>query len=122
MLVQFSLTWASPNNTKIIIFIFFYKLFESIRAITGGVETLVDNCVLDIEANEERCRDLVEHSVGIITAITPEVGYQAAADIAKEAIRTGKSVREVLKSKKIMSDEEADKLLDIGSMVANQVM
>ena len=102
--------------------VIFYKLFESIRAITGGVETLVDNCVLDIEANEERCRDLVEHSVGIITAITPEVGYQAAADIAKEAIRTGKSVREVLKSKKIMSDEEADKLLDIGSMVANQVM
>ena len=102
--------------------VIFYKLFESIRAITGGVETLVDNCVLDIEANEERCRDLVEHSVGIITTITPEVGYQAAADIAKEAIRTGKSVREVLKSKKIMSDEEADKLLDIGSMVANQVM
>ncbi len=97
--------------------VIFYKLFESIRAITGGVETLVDNCIPDIEANEERCRYLVEHSVGIITSIAPLVGYQPAADIAKEAIRTGKSVREVLKSKHIMSDEEVDSLLDIEKMV-----
>ena len=95
----------------------FYKLFESIRSITGGVETLVDNCIPDIVANEERCHEYVEHSVGIITVIAPEVGYQAAADVAKEAIRTGKPVREVLKSKHIMSDEEVDKLLVPEKMV-----
>ncbi|MBO4888760.1 MAG: aspartate ammonia-lyase [Firmicutes bacterium] len=95
----------------------FYKLFESITAITGGVETLVDNCIPDIVANEKKCHEYVENSVGIITVIAPEVGYQAASDIAKEAIRTGRPVREVLKAKKIMPDEEVDKLLDPEKMV-----
>lgn len=97
--------------------VIFYKLFESIRAITGGVETLVDHCVTGIEANEERCRELVENSVGIITVIAPKVGYQEAADIAKEAIATGKPVREVLKSKHLMSEEEVDELLRPETMV-----
>ena len=97
--------------------VLFYKLFESINAITGGVETLVDNCIVGIEACEDRCRDLVENSVGIITVICPQVGYQVAADIAKEAIRTGKPVRELLKAAKIMSDEEVDAMLDPDKMV-----
>lgn len=97
--------------------VLFYKLFESINAITGGVETLVDNCIVGIEANEERCRDLVENSVGIITVICPQVGYQVAADIAKEAIKTGKPVRELLKAAKVMSDEEVDAMLDPAKMV-----
>ena len=97
--------------------VLFYKLFESINAITGGVETLVDNCILDIEANEDRCRELVENSVGIITAISPKVGYQVAADIAKEATKTGKPVREVLKSKHLFTDEEVETMLDPENMV-----
>lgn len=97
--------------------VLFYELFESINAITGGVETLVDNCILDIEANEERCRDLVENSVGIITVICPKVGYQQAADVAKEAIKTGKSVRTLLKEKHILSDEEVDEMLIPDHMV-----
>ena len=97
--------------------VIFYKLFESIKAITGGIQTLVDNCIMDITANDQHCRDLVENSVGIITVITPYVGYQTAADIAKEAIRTGKSVRTVLKSKHILSDEEVDRILVPDKMV-----
>ena len=97
--------------------VLFYKLFESINAITGDVETLVDNCIVGIEACEDRCRDLVENSVGIITVICPQVGYQVAADIAKEAIKTGKPVRELLKAAKIMSDEEVDAMLDPEKMV-----
>ena len=97
--------------------VLFYKLFESINAITGGVETLVDNCIVGIEACEDRCHDLVENSVGIITVICPQVGYQVAADIAKEAIKTGKPVRELLKAAKIMSDEEVDAMLDPEKMV-----
>ena len=97
--------------------VLFYKLFESINAIIGGVETLVDNCIVGIEACEDRCRDLVENSVGIITVICPQVGYQVAADIAKEAIKTGKPVRELLKAAKVMSDEEVDAMLDPEKMV-----
>ncbi|MCF0135631.1 MAG: aspartate ammonia-lyase [Lachnospiraceae bacterium] len=97
--------------------VIFYKLFESIKALTGGVETLVDNCIIGIEANEDRCRYLVENSIGIITPVAQELGYQTTADVAKEALRTGKSVRDLLKSKHMLSDEEVDQLLDIRKMV-----
>lgn len=70
-----------------------------------------------LNANPERCRELVDGSVGVITAICPKLGYKASADIAKTAIATGESVREVLKSKQVMSEEEINKLLDPESMV-----
>lgn len=69
--------------------IIFYCLFQSIDTLAYAVNTFVDNCVSGITANEDRCRYLVENSVGIITAICPHVGYQKAAEIAKEAIKTG---------------------------------
>ena len=65
--------------------IIFYCMFQSIDTLGYAVETLVDNCIVGITANEERCRQLVENSVGIITAICPHVGYEKTADIAKEA-------------------------------------
>ena len=106
---QLELNFAEP--------VLYHKLFESIVVLTGAVQTFVDNCVVGITANEERCRDLVEGSVGVITAICPKVGYAQSADIAKTAIKTGESVREVLKSKNIFSDEEIEKLLDPETMV-----
>ena len=68
--------------------IIFYCLFQSIDTLAYAVQTFVDNCITGITANEERCRYLVESSVGVITAISPHVGYQKAADIAKKALRT----------------------------------
>ena len=72
--------------------IVFYCLFQSIDTLAYAVETFVDNCVKGITANEERCRYLVENSIGVITAICPYVGYQKAADIAKAALQTGSSI------------------------------
>ena len=66
----------------------FYCLFQSIDTLAYAVETFVDNCVTGITANEERCKKLVENSVGIVTALSPHVGYAKAAAIAKEAINT----------------------------------
>lgn len=68
--------------------IIFYCMFQSIDTLGYAVETLVDNCIVGITANEERCRQLVENSVGIITAICPHVGYEKTADIAKKAINS----------------------------------
>ena len=73
--------------------IIFYCMFQSIDTLGYAVETLVDNCIVGITANEERCRQLVENSVGIITAICPHVGYEKTADIAKKAINSNESVR-----------------------------
>ena len=106
---QLELNYAEP--------VLYHRLFESINALRGAVETFVDNCVVDITANADRCRSLVDGSVGVITAICPTVGYKVSAEIAKTAIKTGESVREVLKSKNIYSDEEIEKILDPYSMV-----
>ena len=98
---QLELNYAEP--------VLYHKLFESINALAGAVETFVDNCVSGITANAERCQSLVDGSVGIITAICPQVG--------KKAIKTGQSVRELLHESGKFTDEEIDKILDPHSMV-----
>ena len=92
--------------------IIFYCLFQSIGTLTYAVHTFVDNCVTGITANEERCRELVESSVGVITALTPHIGYQHAAAIAKRAIVTGQSVRKLILQEKLLTEEEIDTILD----------
>ena len=92
--------------------IIFYCLFQSIDTIAYAVNTFVDNCVIGITANETRCRYFVENSVGIITAICPYVGYQKAAEIAKEAIKTGESVRKLIIEKGILTKEQMDEIMD----------
>ena len=106
---QLELNYAEP--------VLHHKLFESIVALTGALDTFTNNCVVGITANKERCRELVDGSVGVITAICPKIGYKESADIAKEAIKTGASVREVLKKTKLFTDEEIEKILDPESMV-----
>ena len=96
--------------------IIFYKLFQNIETIACAVRTLVDNCISGITVNEEHCRNMVENSVGIITAICPYVGYEKAASVAKEAIRTGCSVRELVVSKRLLTNEQLDIILDPFSM------
>ena len=92
--------------------IIFYCLFQSIDTIAYAVNTFVDNCVIGITANETRCRYFVENSVGIITAICPHVGYQKAAEIAKEAIKTGESVRKLIIEKGLLTKEQMDEIMD----------
>ena len=92
--------------------IVFYCMFQSIDTLAYAVETFVDNCVVGITANEERCRYLVENSVGIITAICPHVGYQKAADIAKRAMKSGDSVRELILKENLLTEAELDEILN----------
>ena len=106
---QLELNYAEP--------VLYHKLFESITVLTNAMQTFTDNCIRGITANEQRCRELVESSVGVITAICPKLGYAQSASIAKTAIQTGQSVREVLKQRQILSDTEIDMLLDPVSMV-----
>jgi len=96
--------------------IIFYNLFQSIETLTFAVKTLVDNCITGITANVERCNEMVEKSVGIITAICPHVGYERAAVIAKEAIKTGESVRELILREQLLKEEELNIILDPYSM------
>ncbi|MCR5293598.1 MAG: aspartate ammonia-lyase, partial [Lachnospiraceae bacterium] len=92
--------------------IIFYNLFQSIDTLGFAVETFVDNCVSGITANEDRCRFLVENSVGIITALSPHIGYQKSADIAKKALKLNKSVREIILDEQVLTEEEINEILD----------
>lgn len=96
--------------------IVFYCLFQSIDTLTYAVNTFIDNCVSGITANEERCRELVENSVGVITALCPHVGYEKAAELAKGAILTGKSIRSLVLKEKLMTENELDTVLNPVSM------
>jgi aspartate ammonia-lyase len=96
--------------------IIFYNLFQSIETLTYAVSTLVDNCITGITANTEHCRDMVDNSVGIITAICPYVGYDKAAALAKEAISTGGSVKELILQEGLLTREELEVILDPYSM------
>ena len=90
----------------------FYNLFESIETLTGGVMTLVDNCILGITANKEHCLELLEHSVGMVTALCPFIGYKKASEIAKESLKTGVPVRKLVVQKGIVSADEVDEILN----------
>ncbi|MCI9161802.1 MAG: aspartate ammonia-lyase [Lachnospiraceae bacterium] len=92
--------------------IIFYNLFQSIETLTFAVRTLIDNCIVGITANEEHCRKMVENSIGIITAICPYVGYETAANIAKEALRTGRLVRDLILERKLMDLEQLKTILN----------
>lgn len=96
--------------------VLYYNLFESIETLTNGVKTFIENCVNGITANEKRCKDLVENSVGIITAICPHVGYKNSAKIAKTAIKTGESVRELILKEGLLKEAELDVIFDAYGM------
>ncbi|MBU3160221.1 aspartate ammonia-lyase [Clostridium frigoris] len=96
--------------------VIFYNLFQSIETLTNGVNTFVVNCVSGITANRERCKELVENSVGIITAICPHIGYKKAAEIAKIALNSKQSVRELILKDGILSENELNDILDIELM------
>ena len=96
--------------------VLYYQLFESITAMTAAVDTFVENCILGITANEEKCYNDVERSTGPVTAMAPYIGYQRSAAIAKESLKTGTPVREIILRDGIMTEEELNKLLDARAM------
>ena len=65
-----------------------------------------------IKANEERCKELVELSMAMVTSLAPKIGYDRAAEIAKESAKTGKTVREICRDRKILPEAELNAALD----------
>ncbi|MBQ1319170.1 MAG: aspartate ammonia-lyase [Solobacterium sp.] len=90
----------------------FYSLFQSIEILANAVDTLTENCVKGITANKQRCDDLMHASVGIVTALAPIIGYQASANLAKEALKTNVPVKVLAVQKGIMTEEQLNEVLD----------
>jgi aspartate ammonia-lyase len=93
------------------------SLFESIEMLKNGMMTLKQKCIDGITANEDRCRLLVENSIGLVTALNPVLGYERSTQLAKEALETNKGVYELVLEKNLLSKEELDELLKPENMI-----
>jgi fumarate hydratase class II len=89
-----------------------YNLLQSIELLASVATNFGARCIEGIEANEERCRSLIEESLAMCTALAPEIGYEAAAGIAKDAYKSGKSVRAVALEQQVLPEKRLTQLLD----------
>jgi fumarate hydratase class II len=97
-----------------------YNLLQSIALLSRAARVFADRCAAGIEANRQRCESLVEQSLAMCTSLAPIIGYDKAADIAKESLKSGKTVRQVALERKVMSEAELNKALDPKRMTQPQ--
>jgi fumarate hydratase class II len=97
------------------------NLLESIRVLANVTRLFADRCVAGIEADVERCRAYAESSPSLGTSLNPYIGYEAASEVVKESIRTGRSVREIVVERGLLSDDEVDRALDVLGMTEGGV-
>lgn len=93
------------------------SLFESIEMLKNGMKVLTNRCINGITANEAHCRQVVQNSIGLVTALNPYIGYEASTIIAKEALESGRSVYELVLEKELLSKTELDKILAPENMI-----
>jgi len=93
-----------------------YRLLRSAETLRNACQVLRERCVNGITANPERMRHFVEHSIGIVTALVPAIGYETATLIAKEALESGRGVYEIVLERKLLSRDALDRLLNPDAM------
>ncbi|WP_355661616.1 aspartate ammonia-lyase [Halomonas salifodinae] len=99
-----------------------YKIFDSIRLLTRAMDMLREHCVVGITANEARCRELVENSIGLVTALNPYIGYENATRIAREALASGRGVLELVREEQLLDDATLDDILRPEHMIAPRLV
>ncbi|MFA4974439.1 MAG: aspartate ammonia-lyase, partial [bacterium] len=95
------------------------NFLESIEILANAARVFANRCIAGIEACEERCTRDMEQSLALATALAPKLGYAAAAEIAKEASRSGRTIREVALEKGAATESELDELLDVWKLTRN---
>ena len=114
------ITFASDNGQlelNVMEPVIAYTLFESVHLLENGLDTLRTLCIDGIVANEERCRQLVQNSIGIVTMLNPIIGYKTSTKIAKEAAETGRGVYELVLEHKLLTKEQLDEILKPENML-----
>lgn len=94
-----------------------HSLFESIGMLKNGMTTLKERCIDGITANEARCRELVENSIGLVTALSPTLGYETCTQLALEALEKDMRVYDLIISRKLLSKEELNRLICPENMI-----
>jgi fumarate hydratase class II len=93
-----------------------YDLIHSIEILGNALLALADKCVAGITANRDRCLDYAEGSLSLVTALNTHIGYLNSADIAKESLATGKSLRQIVLERGLLSEEQLAEVLDLEKM------
>ena len=93
-----------------------YRLLRSIEMLEHGCRVLKERCVEGITANPARMRYFVEHSIGIVTALVPVIGYEQATSVAKEALESGQGVFEIVMARGLLTREQLERALDADTM------
>ncbi|MEO5753915.1 MAG: class II fumarate hydratase [Chthoniobacterales bacterium] len=114
-----TITWAGANGNldlNVMMPVMAHNLLCSIRLLANVAEIFADKCISDIVADRARCQALVELSMAMVTGLAPKIGYDRAAEIAKESVQTGKTVRQLCQEKKVLPEAELNAALDPVSM------
>ncbi len=98
------------------------SIFESIEMLKNGMNTLKYRCIDGITANEERCRQMVYNSIGLVTALNPFLGYETSSRLAKEALSTNRSVYDLVLEKGLLTKEQLDQILEPENMIKPRKM
>ncbi len=99
-----------------------YKILDSIRLLTRAMDMLREHCIVGITANEAHCRQLVEQSIGLITALNPYIGYENATRIAKLALDSGRGVLELVREEGLLDDIVLADILRPEHMIAPRLV
>ena len=99
-----------------------HNFLESANILANSSEVFAEKFVRKLEANEEHCADRVEQSMALATALNPAIGYDKASEVAKAALKEGRSVRQVAIEKGYLSEEEADEVLDPAKMTERVIL
>jgi aspartate ammonia-lyase len=97
-----------------------YNLLHGMEILKNAVDVLTTRCIAGITADKARCRSYAEASMSIVTVLNPRIGYAKAAEIAKEYLASGKSIRQIILERGLMREEELDRLFDLQKMTELQ--
>jgi fumarate hydratase class II len=89
-----------------------HNVLESIRLLSNVARAFQDKCISGIIANRDRCNELVELSMAMVTSLAPLIGYDRAAEIAKESAATGKTVRQICRERQVLPEDQLNRALD----------
>ncbi|MFX0093819.1 MAG: class II fumarate hydratase, partial [Candidatus Hodarchaeota archaeon] len=115
-----TITFAgTQGNFELNVFkpVMIFNLLQSIQLVADASRSFADRCVKGLKANEEKIKELLDQNLMLVTALSPKIGYDQAAKVAKEAYETGKTLKTVLLEKKLLKEKEIEEILDPQKML-----
>jgi len=107
--------WGGANGQlelNVMMPVMAHNVLESIRLLSNVARAFQDKCISGIIANRDRCNELVELSMAMVTSLAPLIGYDRAAEIAKESAATGKTIRQICRERQVLPEDQLNRALD----------